>query len=190
MLARMASLRDRLRAAARPQPAGSRRAPAEASEVARPPSTAVVVPRPDTVPEAVWTAAGPAAAGGPSDHREAIALRRERRTLTARYDQLQRDIGGLAIEMARQANYNYPLLRARSDEALRIEARVAEIDRWLESEIARRRLDRVRQRAPQAVPATLVAAALPVATDACPRCRQPVAGASNFCPWCGATMGT
>ena len=34
--------------------------------------------------------------------------------------------------MARQANYNYPLLRARSEEALRIEQRVAEIDAVLD----------------------------------------------------------
>jgi hypothetical protein len=185
----MASLRDRLRAAARPQPAGSRPAPADEPGVARPPSTAVVVPRPDTVPEAAWAAVGPVAEPGPADHREAIALRRERRTLAARYDALQRDVGGLAIEMARQGNYNYPLLRARADEALRIEARVAEIDRWLDSEVMRRRLDRVRPRTPQPAPATVRAAALPAATTACPRCREPVAVATNFCPWCGATMG-
>ena len=116
-----------------------------------PPSTAVVVPRPAAVPRPPGPPSAPAEAGAArSDHREAIALRRERRPWRAATTQLQRDIGGLAIEMARQANYNYPLLRARSDEALRIEQRVAEIDRWLESEIARRRLDRVRQRAPAA----------------------------------------
>jgi len=186
----MASLRERLRAAARPQLAGSRRAPADEPDAPRPPSTAVVLPRPATVPEATWAAGPPGEDAGPTDHREAIALRRERRRLVERYDALQRDIGGLAIEMARQANYNYPLLRARSDEALRIEARVAEIDRWLESEIARRRLDRVRHRVAQPAPATLVAAGLPPATTPCPRCSQPVAGASNFCPWCGATVGT
>ena len=59
--------------------------------------------------------------------------------------------------MARQANYNYPLLRARSDEALRIEQRVAEIDAVLDSMIARRRLERLRGRAPVPRPPTRVA---------------------------------
>jgi hypothetical protein len=188
----MASLRDRLRAAARPQAAGARSSSATASDGQRPlppPSTAVVVPRQATVPEAVWRQGLPVTEQGVADHREAVALRRERRALAARYDQLQRDIGGLAIEMARQANYNYPLLRARSDEALRVEARVAEIDLWLESAVARRRLDRVRQRAPQPALPMLVEASLPPATLECPRCAQPVAVEANFCPWCGATVG-
>jgi hypothetical protein len=186
----MGSLRDRLRAAARPRQAGGSRVPAHEAATTRPlspPSTAVVLPRAATVPEAAWTAMEPLDAGQ-ADHGGAISLRRERRELAKRYDQLQRDIGGLAIEMARQANYNYPLLRARSDEALRIERRVAEIDRWLESAVARRRLDRVRPRAAQPAPGTVVTA-LPPAGGECPRCGAYVPADSNFCPWCGTTVG-
>ena len=106
----------------------------------------------------------------------------------SRYDQLQRDIGGLAIEMARQANYNYPLLRARSDEALRIEQRVAEIDAVLDSMIARRRLERIRGRAPMHRPPTRVAVALPPATRPCPRCAATIPSEANFCGMCGATV--
>ena len=91
--------------------------------------------------------------------------------------------------MARQANYNYPLLRARSDEALRIEQRVAEIDAVLDTMIARRRLERLRgprRRVPR--PPTRVAAALPPATRACPRCAATIPSEANFCGMCGATV--
>src|SRR5690349_16988925 len=104
----MASLGERLRAAARPQRAGETRAAsarARPGERAAPPTSAVVVPRADAVDEAPWEAAE-AVASPAGAVPSAAELRRERGELAARYEELQRDIGGLAIEMARQANFN------------------------------------------------------------------------------------
>jgi len=188
----MASWGERLRAAARPQRAGGAHAASPGAADTRalpPPSSAVVVPRPAAVAEAPWESVGvPEAAAAPVRPASAIALRRERRALAARYDVLQRDIGGLAIEMARQANYNYPLLRARSEEALRIEQRVAEIDAVLDTMIARRRLERMRGRSPVPRPPTRVGVALPPATRTCPRCAATIPSEANFCGMCGATV--
>jgi hypothetical protein len=188
----MASWGERLRAAARPQRAGGASPASPGSTDTRvlpPPSSAVVVPRPTTVDEAPWEAVTvPEASAAGLRPASAIALRRERRELASRYDVLQRDIGGLAIEMARQANYNYPLLRARAEEALRIEQRVAEIDAVLDTMIARRRLERIRGRSPVPRPPTRVAAELPPATRACPRCAATIPSEANFCGMCGATV--
>jgi hypothetical protein len=185
----MASLGERLRAAARPQRAGETRANRARAglgeRTAAPPTSAVVVPRTEAVDEAPWEAAEAVAppAGGVAS---AAELRRERRELAERYEELQRDIGGLAIEMARQANFNYPLLRARSEEALRIEQRVAAIDGWLEAAAQGSRLARLRGGAaplPALPPAR--AAGSPAS---CSRCGADVVADANFCAFCGATI--
>jgi hypothetical protein len=144
------------------------------------------VPRAEAVDEAPWL---PQAAVAPADAGvgSAADLRRERGELARRYEELQRDIGGLAIEMARQANFNYPLLRARSEEALRIEQRVAAIDGWLETAVHQGRLERLRMRS------GLPLAALPPAQPAvgaanCSRCGAAVVPDANFCAFCGATI--
>ena len=116
----------------------------------------------------------------------AIALRRERRTLAERYDSCSATSAALAIEMARQANYNYPLLRA----ALRRGAAHRAARRG-----DRRRLES-RDRAP---PAGARAPRVPQpaagdarrrtrcrrATTACPRCAAPCRSRRTSAAWCG-----
>ncbi len=115
-------------------------------------------------------------------------LRRERRQLSTRLAALQADLGGLAMEMARQNHFNYPLLRGRAVEAVEIERRLREIETRIIAE---------RERAEAAGGPPGLPAAPPVAAEpppppepvlACPSCGGAARVDANFCAYCGAVI--
>jgi Double zinc ribbon len=118
---------------------------------------------------------------------------RERRELARRREIEIRDIGGLALEMARRDDWRYPLLRSRTAEVLAIEERLHELDALVAAaEIAARGVGAVECECGAPVlrgshfcancgrPAPDTA---PVVT--CSHCGQPLAAETNFCPVCG-----
>jgi hypothetical protein len=118
---------------------------------------------------------------------------RERRELLRRREIEIRDVGGLALEMARRDDWRPELLVTRTSEVLRIEERIQELEAILAaSEIAARGLGahECRCGAPVLRGAHFCAhcgrPALetpPVA--ACDHCGQPLPADVNFCPACG-----
>ena len=116
------------------------------------------------------------------------ALRRERRTLARRVDGLQRDLGGLAMEMARQNHFNYALLRGRAVEAADAERRLRELDTLIAADRDRNvyvGLPAASTPAPAPEPPPPVAEpARPV--HVCARCGADSPADANFCPYCGA----
>jgi hypothetical protein len=118
---------------------------------------------------------------------------RERRELARRREIEIRDVGGLALEMARRDDWRYPLLRARTAEVLAIEERLHELDAHIAAaEIAARGVGAVECECGAPIlrgshfcancgrPAQDTA---PVVT--CSHCGQPLAAETNFCPVCG-----
>lgn len=162
--------------ARRPRPMGDRGSPPE-REAAPTDAPPAVPPPPPPVPA----------------RRSAASLQRERRELLRQREIEIRDVGGLAVEMARRDAWRQELLAARTAEVLGIEERVQELDAMLTTtEIAARgvRTDQCACGAPVVRgahfcshcgrPATETP---PVAT--CSRCGQPLAADVNFCPVCG-----
>ncbi len=122
-----------------------------------------------------------------------VSPQRERRWLTRQREIELRDVGGLAVEMARRDDWRYPLLHSRCAEVLAMEERIHELDSMIAaSEIAAR-----------GVGAQPCVCGAPIlrgshfcshcgrpASDmppvvACNHCGQPLPADVNFCPVCG-----
>jgi hypothetical protein len=92
-----------------------------------------------------------------------ISPQRERRELARRREVELRDIGGLAVEMARRDDWRYPLLHSRCAEVLALEERIHELDALITA-------------------ATMVARGVPAVEC---RCGAPILHGSHFCSHCG-----
>ena len=88
---------------------------------------------------------------------------RERRDLIRIREVELRDVGGLAVEMARRNDWRYSLLRSRTADVLTLEERIHELDAMIAaSEMAQR--------------------GVPVAEC---RCGAPIVQGAHFCAHCG-----
>lgn len=121
------------------------------------------------------------------------SLQRERRDLMRRREVEIRDVGGLALEMARRDAWNPDLLAARTSEVLAIEERIAELDSMLvAAEAAARGIgaERCVCGAPIVRGTHFCSHCGRPATEtppvvACSHCGQALPADSNFCPVCG-----
>jgi hypothetical protein len=121
-------------------------------------------------------------------------MRRERRRLTRQREIEIRDVGGLAVEMARRDRFRPELLFARANDVLRVEERMHELDGLLMAVAAAprglRTLPTCRCGAPL-LPGSHFCSncgrpsgvAPPVLT--CSHCGQPLPADTNFCAFCG-----
>jgi hypothetical protein len=104
-----------------------------------------------------------------------------------------RDVGGLAVEMARRDAWNADLLASRTGDVLAIEERIAELDSMLvAAEAAARGIgaERCQCGAPIVRGAHFCSHCGRPATEtppivACSHCGQPLPAEANFCPVCG-----
>jgi hypothetical protein len=88
---------------------------------------------------------------------------RERRDLIRLREVELRDVGGLAVEMARRDDWRYPLLQSRTADVLALEERIHELDAMIAAaEMAQR--------------------GVPVAQC---RCGAPIVQGAHFCSHCG-----
>jgi hypothetical protein len=121
-------------------------------------------------------------------------IRRERRVLAQQREAEIRDVGGLAVEMARRDRFRPELLLARAADVLRMEERMNELDGLLVAAAAAprglRSLPTCRCGAPLLPGAHFCsncgrpsAAAAPILT--CSHCGQPLPADTNFCAFCG-----
>ena len=121
------------------------------------------------------------------------SLERERRALVRQREIELRDVGGLALEMARRDDWRYDLLRSRCAEVLGIESRIQELDAIVATaELGARGVGADECKCGAAIlrgahfcshcgrPATETP---PVVT--CDHCGQPLPAEANFCPVCG-----
>jgi RNA polymerase subunit RPABC4/transcription elongation factor Spt4 len=99
---------------------------------------------------------------------DAGRLRRERRRLLRARETAIRDLGGLALEMARRDRMNTDLLRRRANAILESEVRVHRVDAAIEAALA-------------ATPSPAIAT-----LDVC-ECGALMPTDSTFCPSCGRT---
>jgi Double zinc ribbon len=122
------------------------------------------------------------------------SMRRERRLLARRREVEIRDVGGLAVEMARRDRFRPELLLERANDVLRLEQRMHELDGFLIAVAAAprgiRALPTCRCGAPLLPAAHFCSncgrpstAAPPVAT--CSHCGQSLPAEANFCAFCG-----
>jgi hypothetical protein len=121
-------------------------------------------------------------------------VRRERRRLARQRETEIRDVGGLAVEMARRDRFRPDLLFARANDVLRVEERMHELDGLLMAVAAAprglRSLPTCRCGAPL-LPGSHFCSncgrpsgvAPPVLT--CSHCGQPLPADTNFCAFCG-----
>jgi hypothetical protein len=121
-------------------------------------------------------------------------MRRERRRLARQREIEIRDVGGLAVEMARRDRFRPELLFARANDVLRVEERMHELDGLLMAVAAAprglRSLPTCRCGAPL-LPGSHFCSncgrpsgvAPPVLT--CSHCGQPLPADTNFCAFCG-----
>lgn len=124
------------------------------------------------------------------------SLQAERRELMRLREVEIRDVGGLAVEMARRNAWNPDLLAARTSDVLAIEERIAELDSMLvAAEAAARGLgaERCRCGAPIVRGAHFCSHCGRPATEtppvaACSHCGQPLPAEANFCPVCGNSI--
>jgi Double zinc ribbon len=138
-------------------------------------------------------AAGEDGAPPPPRQRQPVSLQRERRELARQREIEIRDIGGLALEMARRDTWKPDLLASRSWEVLGLEERIHELDALLAaSEIAARGLgaQQCRCGAPVLRGAHFCSHCGRPAADtppvlACSHCGQALPADVNFCPVCG-----
>lgn len=95
-------------------------------------------------------------------------MRREHRRLARRRESEIRDVGGLAVEMARRDRFRPELLFARANDVLRVEERMHELDGLL-----------------------MAVAAAPRGLRSMPTCRcgAPLLPGSHFCSNCGRPSG-
>jgi hypothetical protein len=121
-------------------------------------------------------------------------MRRERRVLARRREIEIRDVGGLAVEMARRDRFRPDLLLERANDVLRLEQRMHELDGFLVALAAAprgiRAMPTCRCGAPLLPGAHFCsncgrpsAATAPVVT--CSHCGQPLPAEANFCAFCG-----
>jgi hypothetical protein len=122
-----------------------------------------------------------------------VPPQRERRALLRQREIELRDVGGLAVEMARRDDWRYELLRSRCAEVLTLEERIHELDAIIAAgEMAARGIGV----APCVCGAPILRGAHfcshcgrpapetpPVAT--CTHCGQPLPAEANFCTVCG-----
>jgi Double zinc ribbon len=94
-----------------------------------------------------------------------VPPQRERRVLMQRREVELRDVGGLAVEMARRDDWRYPLLHSRTGEVLSLEERIHELDALIAAQAV----------ATQAGPPTVAECA----------CGAPLLAGSHFCAHCG-----
>src|SRR5919109_560626 len=121
-------------------------------------------------------------------------MRRERRILARRREIEIRDVGGLAVEMARRDRFRPELLLERANDVLRLEQRMNELDGFLVALAAAPRGIRAMPTCQCGAPllpgahfcsncGRPSAAVAPVLT--CSHCGQPLPADTNFCPFCG-----
>jgi hypothetical protein len=121
-------------------------------------------------------------------------MRRERRALARRREIEIRDVGGLAVEMARRDRFKPELLFERANDVLRLEQRMNELDGFLIAIAAAprgmRALPTCQCGAPLLPGAHFCSncgrpspATAPVLT--CSHCGQPLPAETNFCAFCG-----
>lgn len=121
-------------------------------------------------------------------------MRRERRTLARRREVEIRDVGGLAVEMARRDRFRPELLYERATDVLRLEQRMHELDGFLVAMAAAPRGMRAMPTCRCGAPllpgghfcsncGRPSSAAPPVLT--CSHCGQPLPADANFCAFCG-----
>lgn len=134
-------------------------APPSAPEADLPPGDYVAV---ETVAEAHEAEALPPAPPTLAPPRRP-SPQRERRELARLRELEMRDVGGLAVEMARRNDWRYPLLQSRCAEVLAIEERIHALD---------------------AIIATVAMAARGVPAAQC-QCGAPILQGSHFCANCG-----
>jgi Double zinc ribbon len=121
-------------------------------------------------------------------------MRRERRLLARQREVEIRDVGGLAVEMARRDRFRPELLLDRATDVLRLEQRMHELDGFLVAVAAA-------PRGMRAIPTCRCGAPLlpgahfcsncgrpsntapPILT--CSHCRQALPADANFCAFCG-----
>jgi hypothetical protein len=124
------------------------------------------------------------------------APERERRELTRLREVELRDVGGLAVEMARRDDWRYPLLHSRCADVLTLEERIHEVDAMIAAAVIAQR----------GVPVTACACGAPIMQGAhfcshcgrpaletppvvqCSHCGQPLPADANFCPVCGNSV--
>ncbi|MDQ4081723.1 MAG: zinc ribbon domain-containing protein [Actinomycetota bacterium] len=125
-------------------------------------------PRPADTPQPPADGeAPPPARSSPPRRRASPSFQRERRELLRQREIEIRDLGGLALEMARRDDWRYELLASRCAEALGIEERIQELDSMLAAaEVAARGLG--------ATPC---------------RCGAPILRGAHFCSHCGRPAG-
>ena len=135
----------------------------------------------------------PTEAVGPVAPPRNYSPQRERRSLAQLREIEMRDIGGLAVEMARRDDWRYPLLHSRCAEVLGIEERIHELDALIAAgDMASRGVPVVECRCGAPImrgqhfcahcgrPAPETS---PVVT--CSHCGQPLPADVNFCSFCG-----
>jgi hypothetical protein len=121
-------------------------------------------------------------------------MRRERRILARRREIEIRDVGGLAVEMARRDRFKPDLLLARANDVLNLEQRMHELDGLMLAVATAphglRAMPTCRCGAPLLPGAHFCsncgrpsAAAPPVQT--CSHCGHPLPAETNFCSFCG-----
>ncbi|HEY3106045.1 MAG TPA: zinc ribbon domain-containing protein [Gaiellaceae bacterium] len=121
-------------------------------------------------------------------------MRRERRLLARRREMEIRDVGGLAVEMARRDRFKPDLLLARASDVLQLEERMHELDGLMLAVAAAprglRAMPTCRCGAPLLPGAHFCSncgrpsgATSPVVT--CTHCGQPLPADANFCSFCG-----
>jgi hypothetical protein len=124
-------------------------------------------------------------------------MRRERRLLARRREVEIRDVGGLAVEMARRDRFRPELLMDRANDVLRLEERMHELDGFLIAVAAAprglRALPTCRCGAPLLPGAHFCSncgrpssTAPPVAM--CSHCGQSLPAEANFCAFCGNSV--
>ena len=111
--------------------------------------------------------APPAASSSPARRRAPASFQRERQELLRQREIEIRDLGGLALEMARRDDWRYELLASRCAEVLGIEERIQELDSML---------------------AAAEVAARGLGAKPC-RCGAPILRGAHFCSHCGRPAG-
>ena len=118
---------------------------------------------------------------------------RARRELIRQRELEMRDVGGLAVEMARRDDWRYALLQARCAEVLGLEERIHELDALMAtSELAAQGVGAVQCKcgAPILRGSHFCSHCGRPAVDtppavACTHCGQPLPAEANFCLVCG-----
>jgi hypothetical protein len=161
--------------------------------VRRPPMDAPPPTPPDGDVSPQERSAGPPPPGRRRRPPRPVPPQRARGELVRQRELEMRDVGGLAVEMARRDDWRYELLHARCAEVLGLEERIHELDALMTtSEIASRGVGAVQCKcgAPMLRGSHFCshcgrpASETPPAV-ACTHCGQPLPAEANFCLVCG-----